>query len=354
MIVTADGIRSTAEVTMTLGSGNDDAIVAMDFALVNEAGSPITEVNVGDRFGVQLIVEDLRPGVNATFVFAGFLDLLYDSGIISPSDTISGDEFDFDVEFAAAFNETAAVGTSDTAGIIDEFGTLMLQGVAQGGGAGNPTVLATIFFNANATGTARVVGSPADAFPFQDTLLFNRDNPVTVDQIRYDVLSIPVVGPEPEFPLHNAAMPADVNNDGVVTAIDALNVINRLSRGQGEGESPATVSYYTDVNGDNRLTAGDALRVINYLNAQATSRAQGEFVQSQSLVSTAVAEGESTASGTDAVFADLSDSELLRDAPASQAPSASSLVDIASSDTSDDEDEEVLATLADDVSGLWN
>jgi hypothetical protein len=303
-------------------------------------------------------VEDLRVPINATFVFAGFLDVLYSSGIISPSDTIGDDDFNFDVEFAPAFNEAAGVGTASTNGIIDEFGTLMLQGVAEGGGAGNPTVMATLFFTANATGTASVVGSPADAFPFQDTLLFREDDPVPVEQIRYDVLSITVGAGntgEGETPLHNQSLPADVNNDGVVTAIDALHIINRLSRGEAEGETPIAAKFYTDVNGDNRLTAGDALRVINHLSKMSVNRAQGEIARSQSLQIVTTSTSEPTVAETDVIFADLSRSELLGDAPVLPSSANASLAGIAINDSADESDEEdLLTTLADDIYGLWN
>ncbi len=358
VIVTADGIRSTAEVTMAIGNADNDDIVAIDFALVNEGGLPISGVSVGQRFGVQVIVEDLRVPINATFVFAGFLDVLYSSGIISPSDTIGDDDFNFDVEFAPSFNEAAGVGTASTNGIIDEFGTLMLQGVAEGGGAGNPTVMATLFFTANATGTASIVGSPADAFPFQDTLLFREDNPVPVEQIRYDVLSITVGAGntgEGETPLHNQSLPADVNNDGVVTAIDALHIINRLSRGEAEGETPIAHKFFTDVNGDNRLTAGDALRVINHLSKMSVNRAQGEIARSQSLQIVNTSTSEPTAAETDVIFADLSRNELLGDAPVLRSSANASPAGITINDSADDSDEEdLLTTLADDIYGLWN
>ena len=355
VIVTADGIRSSAEVSLAIGNASDDDIVAIDFALVNEAGSPISGVSVGQRFGVQVIVEDLRP-TNETFVFAGFLDVLYSSGIISPSNTIAGDDFNFDVQFAAAFNEAAGVGVVSTPGIIDEFGTLMLQGVAANGGVGNPTVMATLFFTANAAGTATVVGDPADAFPFQDTLLFREDDPVPVDQIRYDSLSITVGagGGEGEAPFHNKAMPADVNDDGVVTAIDALHIINRLSRGGGEGETVSASKYYIDVNGDNRFTAGDALRVINQLSKMSATRAQSELVQSPSLPTPATSTDPSATAEADVVFADLSKGELLGDAPVAPSTHSASLSLIAMSDSADNEEDDLLSTLADDILRVWN
>ena len=60
VIVTDDNVRSTAEVTIALGNQNANADVAFDFALVSGDGSgtPISGVSVGERFGVQVNVED--------------------------------------------------------------------------------------------------------------------------------------------------------------------------------------------------------------------------------------------------------------------------------------------------------
>ncbi|QDV85708.1 dockerin type I domain-containing protein [Planctomycetes bacterium TBK1r] len=82
----------------------------------------------------------------------------------------------------------------------------------------------------------------------------------------------------------NVDMPADVNNDNRVSAIDALAIINHLSRsgsGNAAGESvanltegsvaPVAPSSYMDVNGDNLVSASDALGVINALSRSATA-----------------------------------------------------------------------------------
>ena len=69
----------------------------------------------------------------------------------------------------------------------------------------------------------------------------------------------------------------DVNNDGYISAIDALLIINHLNgiglMGGGEGESG--VRFYPDTNGDNRISAIDALLVINHMNSRSLS-GQGE------------------------------------------------------------------------------
>ena len=67
----------------------------------------------------------------------------------------------------------------------------------------------------------------------------------------------------------NRSNPIDVNDDGRITSLDALIVINRLGSPAGSGEfqmeSSAGGHVYPDTNGDGRLTAHDALLVINRL-----------------------------------------------------------------------------------------
>ena len=60
----------------------------------------------------------------------------------------------------------------------------------------------------------------------------------------------------------------DVNQDGTITALDALMVINELGRGGArelDARPPESSSPFVDVNGDGSVTALDALLVINAL-----------------------------------------------------------------------------------------
>jgi hypothetical protein len=358
LIVTDDNVRSTAEVTIALGNQNANSIVAFDFNLVSGDGSgtPINSVSVGDRFGVEIYVEDLRS--ISTFVFAGYLDVLYDTGFIAPADTRPGDEFDFDVDFGPEYVTDAAVGTAATPGIIDEFGTLFARASVPPDEFDelNPGLLATIYFNAIGVGTTSVVGSPADASPFQDTLLFGEDNPIDRSLLRFESLQITVGG---GAPLQNQRLPQDVNNDGQVSPIDALLIINQMNRADltGEGEAvgggQTQPKYYTDVNGDNLTTALDALQVINYLKRMFDSQGNGEQVI---LVSNDPLPSQASEQSADDVFATLAteDSETLvsTDAPVSSGTQAVSLA--SSSADTDDEEDDVLSLLADDVSGLWS
>ena len=115
-------------------------------------------------------------------------------------------------------------------------------------------------------------------------------------------------------PWRNAAFPEDVSvpTDGIVSPVDALQIINRLNPANwGPGPLPPTRPAnepYLDVNGDGLLSVIDAFMVINYLNIQAASGSgEGQSLKSSVVaapVAAAVAEGEA-ASGVVAVLETL-------------------------------------------------
>ncbi|MEL6104474.1 MAG: dockerin type I domain-containing protein [Planctomycetota bacterium] len=66
---------------------------------------------------------------------------------------------------------------------------------------------------------------------------------------------------------HNELMPEDANEDGQVTAVDALTIINELGRqSRGEEQAERGRGRMTDVNNDGQDSPIDALMVINRLN----------------------------------------------------------------------------------------
>lgn len=112
-------------------------------------------------------------------------------------------------------------------------------------------------------------------------------------------------------PFHNTANPYDVNDDGQVNPLDALLIINSMSRNGGPGPIsgfPLPDRFY-DVNGDEMITALDALLIINFLNRRnrgnepPTTGANGE-----------APEGEGSSSATT--------SGVAGSAPASSSPAA--------------------------------
>jgi uncharacterized secreted protein with C-terminal beta-propeller domain len=87
----------------------------------------------------------------------------------------------------------------------------------------------------------------------------------------------------------NANNPYDVNNDGLVTALDALIVINELNT-RGEGalvvdqvlrQVASNTRRYTDTNADGRVSAVDALRIVNELVRRDQTTASSEMLAPQ-------------------------------------------------------------------------
>jgi len=78
--------------------------------------------------------------------------------------------------------------------------------------------------------------------------------------------------------IHNSAMPADVNNDARVSSLDALIVINQVSRQQRSSSgtvraflnSVPAPPVFPDVNNDGQTSPSDALAVINTIAQEVT------------------------------------------------------------------------------------
>ncbi|MEE2936404.1 MAG: dockerin type I domain-containing protein, partial [Planctomycetota bacterium] len=75
-----------------------------------------------------------------------------------------------------------------------------------------------------------------------------------------------------DLSLHNEALPSDVNGDGSISPVDALVVVNYLTRAHSaEGEFVGSIASSTkqvDVDNNGSVTAKDALMVINDLRAE--------------------------------------------------------------------------------------
>jgi hypothetical protein len=136
-----------------------------------------------------------------------------------------------------------------------------------------------------------VVGSTDDSIVFADGAQWRMAAPLDVAGFSFSVVTIAETFVQVDFvsPWQNLAQPNDVNNDGSVTAGDALRIINELARRAFSNpdtsllDDPSTVSpwpgVYFDQNGDRSATALDALRVINQLARQANGSPEGESEQ---------------------------------------------------------------------------
>ena len=275
------GFTSTATVTLHVGVSTADDIIRLRLSATDLAGTPIDQITVGQQFQLRGYVEDLRTTANRFGVFAAFQDVLYSKNLVSVNTSTSSSDPGFQVVYDPAFSNGKS-GDIRIPGLINEIGSVQ--------SSSNPTGLGeklqfTITLTARNVGTANFIGDPADIKPFHDSFVFDPTTPLTPAQIRYVSDSILIVstsggsgssGGEGNTNQTNAF---DVNNDGFVSPIDVLILVNSLntggsglltsgnSTGSGEGGSGR---YFVDVNGDNYLSPLDALMVINELNTRQT------------------------------------------------------------------------------------
>jgi uncharacterized repeat protein (TIGR01451 family) len=115
------------------------------------------------------------------------------------------------------------------------------------------------------------------------------------------------LGPDLDARGPNPKNPLDASDDGVVSPLDALLVINALNR-RGAGESTRkSREYYLDTNGDGSLSPLDALLIINRLNspggqAEGESASASEGVQEQVESSWRAVSGEDVKTSRDVLW----------------------------------------------------
>lgn len=270
------GIASTATVSLRVGDQAPSNVVA-DFELVvtDLSGQPIEQITVGGQFQVRAFVQDARPAGADRGLFTAYMDVLYSSNLVSPVLSSTNDpNLGFVVSFGPTYSQVRE-GDVRIPGLINEIGAQSISGTPVGSGK---FLLFTVTMTANRVGTANFAADPADIAPTNDTLTYLPAQPVTPGQTRFGFDSLRVVSaPGGANGEHNSTRPLDVNNDGHVSAIDALLIINQLNgvgRGSGEGESSS--NYFPDTSNDGRVSALDALLVINFLNNRSRGEGEGE------------------------------------------------------------------------------
>jgi hypothetical protein len=269
----ADGFVGSVPITYQIIDGNggsDQATVTVQvvgverqvrFALrtTDVAGNAIDSVRPDQTFLLRVSVEDIRS--QPTGVFSAYLDLIYDETLASVAGPI---DFNDQTYPSAQFGITAVAGLIDEAGALDGFRPL-------GGGAFD---LLSVPFRATNVGQMRFSGNPADDIPLHDVLFFGGTAGVDPNLIEYGTAVINVVATG----FTNSRNALDVNDDGMISPIDALHVINEIDQ-RGARRITRSLSQasplYVDVNGDGFVSPIDALLVINWLSeaARAVPRA---------------------------------------------------------------------------------
>lgn len=283
-IADARGFSSTARVTLQVGNSTADDEIQLNLSVTDLNGSPIDEIVAGNTFKLRGTVKDLNARGSADpGIYAAFQDILYSNSFVTPVAVAvsSSKPLGFDVTFGANYANQPE-GDILTPGIINEFGSIQTGLTALGSGE---FLQFEIVFRANSAGLAQFIGDPTEVSPLHDSLTYEPTAPVPFNKIRYGFDSVLVTaasGGGSGEGFTNGWNRFDVNNDGYVSAIDALGLINSLNTvgpralgggGSGEGEDK---KWFPDVNSDGYLSAVDVLSVINELNRRNAPSGEGE------------------------------------------------------------------------------
>jgi hypothetical protein len=275
------GFTSTATVTLKVGDTSLDDRMKIQLKAFNLNGQPISSITVGSQFELRGYVQDLRIPNTQSGVFAAYQDILYDKNLVNVQTSPSG--LGFQIEFAAAPNgySNGKSGDIRIPGLINEVGSFQDSLSPLGS---SELLQFSIRMRANTPGRARFIADPADISPFHDSLLYSDPrNKVPYSQISYIPADLDIIGGSGSGGGEGNTNPYDrfdVNDDGFVSPIDALILVNRvnsngggaLGNGGGEGESSGE-RFYVDVNEDGFLSPLDILWVVNRING---SNAGGE------------------------------------------------------------------------------
>jgi hypothetical protein len=249
-------------------------LVDLGLRAVDANGETLEQVTEGDHFWLEFNADDLRS--DGLGVYAAFFDLI----VPTENLVITGE-----VEYGPGFTRIA--GGELHEGEVDDLGAI-------GGGieapGGERQQILRISVQAVGAGEITLQPGPADARG-TEALLRGRETEVPASRVRYSPLTFSIIEPPPGEPL-------DADGNGILSAVDALVVINFLGRygtttldqlaetviGPGsEGEEAAAVGLDAmrryDTSGNGIISPLDALVVINGLGRRTLADEMAEGMQ---------------------------------------------------------------------------
>lgn len=251
-----NGGTDTAMVSVIV-TGQD--VVQFRLTTVDSTGVEISEIAPGGEFELMVFVQDIRPEAERTGAFSAHLNVEFPVG-----DAIVNGAIDhLDTYNSAQNGDTLTPGLINGAGGLDGLSPL----------GGDEFALFSIPFLAGPTpGTVTFTGGAVaeELRVLRAVNLFGESADLQVEQVIYGTTSITITGVQAPLSGNGIALttnqddPLDVNDDGEISPLDALLLVNYLNDpgGVGGGE------LYLDVNGDGQATPLDALLVINGVNDQ--------------------------------------------------------------------------------------
>lgn len=251
-----------------------EPLVALTLAITDEASKPIEKVEVGQIFWLEFRGDDLRSLGEG--VFSAYLNLKLTSTVNGSSES-PGAAFDGTVEAGPGmtFIEGDKVSDKIKAGSISGLGVVSSSTTPPGGA---PQLLIRVRAKADRAGTIALNSFDSQNVN-EETLIFGLGEALKATQIRREAVRLNIVEAV------DGSDPADVDGDGNVRAVDALRIVNFIGRhgtgtfeqinsrmhgnainGTANGEMPSSNSdemTRLDVNRSGSITALDALTVIN-------------------------------------------------------------------------------------------
>ncbi len=173
--VDAAGAVSQATVSIDVTQVFD---VQMRLEATTADGSPVSSLEAGSSFVLNVYVEDLRD--SAEGIFSAYLDVSFDSSLVAVDGSIT---------YGTAFSNGNS-GDISTAGLIDEAGGFSASLTGSGG---SETLLMSIPLRAVSAGTASFVADPADQSPAHDVGVYGSDDAVAASLIRFLGTSVEIL-----------------------------------------------------------------------------------------------------------------------------------------------------------------
>ena len=239
------GRRASAQVTIQVEAPKDEeGRVRLRMEVVGPTQDSVSHLRIGDPFTLNVYVQDARP--SGTGVAAAYVDLLYAAQFVIATGAIRHAEgYRQQTSGQVQIGQIDEVGGRSTTTTIHADEQLLFQ----------------VDFHAIRKGSVIFAIEPADE-PNHVIQLEGAVEPIPADRWLVDSLTLKIA------PLQNEGQPEDVNEDGFVTALDALLIINDLNRhgARSLADTEHLPRHLVDVDDDGYASAIDALLVINRLN----------------------------------------------------------------------------------------
>jgi cyclophilin family peptidyl-prolyl cis-trans isomerase len=240
-ITLTDIAGNTRVQTFSINIG-DTAQVGFRLAAVSDSGTPLSSLQIGQTFKLQVYTKDLRD--NAEGVFSAYLDLLYNNGLVELVGTSP-------VAFKNPYTNTPSSNTS-LAGVINEMGAFASSMSPLGA---DEKLFAEISMRAISTGSALFRTDPAEDVN-SNVSVYGIDTPINTLRVNYGTLTLPI------------ALSFQVNPDTFNVDEDSSNnTLNVLANDTVQGATVLTIKSVGPLSSGGTATISADQKSIRYTPA---------------------------------------------------------------------------------------